>query len=374
MKKALSKEMMLLLVGLVFALCTNAVPAKRGMWRTIKLKNGKKVSVELRGDEHGHFLADRNGNAYALNDEGTYDMTTVDIAVNGEEGSVKRNTKAQLRQMEIEKARKSPRKAQGIPEDKSKFLGRKKGLVILAQYKDVKFSTTTPGQFGCNTINELYNKIINTRNLVMEPFYGSVKDYFLEQSDEKFELDFDVVGPVTLDNNRAFYGGGLYRKRANGSNNRYEAVDDDDILAGYMVYEALQKAKGSYGINFNDYDWDGDKECEVVYVLYAGQGAADGGDEWTVWPHKYSLASRASNLNYYRNVVNNSSTYNYYYKSGSNSYTQISSLPSFSAPDVDNSAFDNVKIDVYACSNELATNSYYVCTSKRNNGTVKAGP
>ena len=296
MKSFFSQKMMLLLIGMLCALCVNAVPAKRGMWRTIKLKNGKKVSVELRGDEHGHYLGDRNGNAYVLNGNGTYDKTTIDVAINGDVGSFKRKMREQIRQIEVDKARKAPRKASGIPEDKSKFLGKKKGLVILAQYNDVKFSTTTPAQFGCSSINELYNKIINTRDLDMEPFYGSVKDYFLEQSDEKFELDFDVVGPVTLDNARSYYGDNyLYRK----SGKKYSFYVDykDDLLPTCMVHEAINKvttkADGT-AVNFSDYDWDHNGEAEVVYVIYAGQGEADGGGEETVWRHHRCCQCRES--------------------------------------------------------------------------------
>ena len=41
-----------------------AVPAKRGLWRTVTLKNGRQVRVELVGDERFHFFRDSLGNAY----------------------------------------------------------------------------------------------------------------------------------------------------------------------------------------------------------------------------------------------------------------------------------------------------------------------
>ncbi len=49
---------------LAFSLNICAVPAKRGMWSTIQLKNGKQVKAELRGDEWFHFYSDSLGNAY----------------------------------------------------------------------------------------------------------------------------------------------------------------------------------------------------------------------------------------------------------------------------------------------------------------------
>jgi immune inhibitor A len=89
-----------------------------------------------------------------------------------------------------------------------------------------------------------------------------VKDYFIDQSRGQFELDFDVVGPVTLSNNRDYYGGGLYQ-RSGGS---YSSVDND-CHAGYMAYEAIQKAESSNLVsNWADYDWDKDGNVDHVGV------------------------------------------------------------------------------------------------------------
>lgn len=38
-------------------------------------------------------------------------------------------------------------------------------------------------------------------------FRGSVRDYFHDQSDGQFDFDIDVVGPVTVSKNYAYYGG-----------------------------------------------------------------------------------------------------------------------------------------------------------------------
>lgn len=51
--------------------------------------------------------------------------------------------------------------------------------------------------------DNIANKIGFTNSL---GFKGSVKDYFLAQSNGQFELDFDVVGPYTLSQNMAYYG------------------------------------------------------------------------------------------------------------------------------------------------------------------------
>lgn len=107
-------------------------------------------------------------------------------------------------------------------------------------------------------------------------FKGSVKDYFLAQSNGQFELDFDVVGPYTLSQNMAYYGA-------------HTKDGDVDAKAGHMVLEACQMADKD--VNYKDYDWDGDGEVDQVFVIYAGFGEADGGSEDTIWPHESMLSA-----------------------------------------------------------------------------------
>jgi M6 family metalloprotease-like protein len=285
--------------------------------------------------EHGAYLADRQGHAYVPNAEGTYDVTTPDAVL--EQFKIFRESATNSAKVDVLNKTPNLKAAIGIKADKSVFQGTKKGIVILAQFSDCKFSTTTPTQFGCADIKALYQKIVNEKGLSMSPFHGSVKDYFIDQSRGQFELDFDVVGPVTLSNNRDYYGGGLYQ-RSGGS---YSSVDND-CHAGYMAYEAIEKAQ-SLVSNWADYDWDGDGNVDQVFILYAGQGEADGGADYTVWPHEFTLSSAASNESYYGN-------YTLYYKNSSGSYK------SWTANDFGSLSYNNVTIDTYACSNELATN------------------
>ena len=125
--------------------------------------------------------------------------------------------------------------------------------------------------------NNIANKIGFTNSL---GFKGSVKDYFLAQSNGQFELDFDVVGPYTLSQNMAYYG-------AHGKNGLH------DVKPGHMILEACQMADKD--VNYKDYDWDGDGEVDQVFVIYAGFGEADGGSEDTIWPHESQLSSWVGN-------------------------------------------------------------------------------
>ena len=297
-------QIVLLAVAMVtMATAAYAVPARPGIWRKLTLEDGTVVHAQLKGNSHMHWYGDQEGNVYTA-----VDGSSLYRASNLTELHQIAQARECLREAELEKSeglRKAPRKAQGIPTDKTIYTGKKKGIVILAQfpagtynsksYSAVSFNAENPGKFGCSSVNALYNKIINTKGLDMAPFHGSVKDYFLAQSDGKFELDFDVVGPYTVSQPYPYYGA-----NSNGNDRNPTA----------LITEAISLADNG-GADFTQYDWDNDGTVEVVYVLYAGTGEADGVDENTIWPHKSQVT---------------------------------------------NTKADGKTISIYACSNELATN------------------
>ena len=250
MKKVLSTLMLLFV-----AIMLHAVPAKPGQWKNIKLADGTTIRVELRGDEHARWWQAEDGRMFVKASNADYYIATDMAKV--KQKAMKRSMSAKKTQM---KRMKTMRKAPN-----PMFQGQRKGLIILAQYKDTKFKDEHDV--------ELYEKIANQLNYKENGFYGSVRDYFRDQSDGQFDLSFDVRGIVQLSQNTSYYGG-------NDNNG-------DDKLPGEMITEALDSIKTT--VNFADYDWDGDGIVEEVFVLYAGKGEANGGSANTIWPHMWSL-------------------------------------------------------------------------------------
>lgn len=234
----------------------HAIPAKRGLWGTITLTDGTHVKAELIGDEHFHCYRDSLKNLYIAATDTTYTRATENTVQMS-----RMNIIAKQRQM-----LKSQQKLMG-EEAKQNFFGKKKGLIILVNFADNSFSETNA--------NEIFNDIANKRNYHNGNYKESVSDYFLAQSDGKFELDFDVVGPVTLSNQMSYYGGN------NSSGN--------DRNPGAMVKEACLLADSL--VNFADYDWDGDGEVDQVFILYAGYNEAESNIRNSIWPHEWNLTS-----------------------------------------------------------------------------------
>lgn len=339
MKRLLKERALALLGSLMVCAAMLAVPAKRGLWRTITLDDGSKAIAELFGDEHFSYLRDIDGNRYERNDNGGYSRMSDETFAAKAAAARQQLTTSNMRRVARRKAVKS---------DKSIFQGKKRGLVILVNFSDVSFQSGHDKALYQRMLNEKGFNYSETSVKVDESstnsnrtytFDGSVQDYFRDQSLGQFELDFDVVGPVTVSKPRAYYGGAVYTKRGRS----YSQYSSDDANPGVMVVEALKLADKA-GVDFSQYDWDGDGAVDQVFVLYAGQGEADGGAEYCIWPHEWTLSAAAS----YQ------AGSSYYYYDGT-SYHQFGTAP----VSVGQQTIDGVTINTYACGNELGTLATY---------------
>ena len=266
------KKILLSLTLMAIATTVMAIPAKEGVTKLLTLVDGTTVKAQLVGDEYGHFWKAENGKTY---------LQMTESEVYREVDATQIVEKANARRVQVN-ARRSQRlgsRRVSIGE-KTHYTGKKKGLVILMQFKDKSFKLT-------NTLAR-YKKILNGENYKAGKFEGSVADYFKAQSRGVFELTFDVVGPYRAENDLHYYGG-------NNSNGKDQRPNE-------LIVEAVQAASAE--VDFRDYDWDGDGEVDQVFVLYAGDGEADGGSMSTIWPHMYFLSETGNQQTFNGVVVN----------------------------------------------------------------------
>jgi M6 family metalloprotease-like protein len=145
-------------------------------------------------------------------------------------------------------------------------MGNKKLLLILIQYPDEHFTYTQADFEG----------LMNTQGYSANNAKGSVRDFFLENSYNQFNLTTDVAPHIyTAANNMAYYGANV------GSNHSPKASE--------LISEAVIAANAD-GVDFSQYDNDGDGSVDGVYVIYAGYGEATSGIEETIWPHAGTLS------------------------------------------------------------------------------------
>ena len=265
----MKKLYLMLSMLFAFGAAANAVPAKK-LQKVITLANGTQVSVELRGDEYLSWWEGTDGTAYrATADENVFEA--FDLEAQKPAAAARRARTEQGRVARLARVKNSLKgaddKMRGLGGDHITYKGVKKGLVVLVDFKNKKFAD------GHDL--EYYKNVINGKDFTDEEegYVGSVRDYFLAQSNGQFELDFDVVGPVTMSKNSGYYGNdGAYQK-------------DEKVYE--MIKEACDGIQDK--VNLKDYDWDGDGEADQVFFLYAGLGQASGGSPGTIWPHESEL-------------------------------------------------------------------------------------
>lgn len=265
------KKILLSLSALLLTTASFAIPARPGIWRTITLTDGTQVQAQLQGDEHLNYYEDAEGNTYTENADGTFYAFNLNEA--------KERVKTRLNKMRAAAAAKHPHRAIG---QYGNYTGKKRCLIILAQFTDVKFAAGHD--------NAYYTRVANEENFTSaEGHRGSVRDYFLAQSNGKFELNFDIAGPYTMPNSASYYG----------SN-----TPSSDAKASEMIATACKMANAD-GVDFSKYDWEGDGNVDMVFVIYAGYGEATSTKRPDViWPHQYELYYTGKDLYLNNKYVN----------------------------------------------------------------------
>lgn len=275
-------------IGLIVAFCAVmgsvwAIPARRG--GIVKTQpDGSEIVVYQHGDEHFHWMTNEQGEWLHMDEDGFYHVTE---ALSKEAIAAKRAA--------------SPMQVKPKNEVASPLNIAPRGLIILVNFADLAFTETI------EEMDSMHNGMNYTRDY--EYVYrgktyqvsseGSARQYFYDASFGQYNPQFDVIGPVTVSREYAYYG-------KNNVNTQF------DQRPWEMIKEACVIADTLLDVDFTQYDNDNDGIVDFVYVIYAGYGEADGGGANTIWPHSYQLSAAGA-------------------------YCRL----------------DGVRVDLYACGNEI---------------------
>ncbi len=271
----------------------HAMPAKRTPV-VVEQSDGTKLTVIMYGDEFYHYATTTDGYTVVHDDAGYYcyavqsggSLRSSGVKANDPalrsaaeksairsipmglqnnaafgESMIKRQESAQRRAQRLEETQAVSLNSAAAPNEVETV----KGLVILVNFKNVAMQ---------NSASDMDN-VLNQVGYSAGGAYGSVHDYFLDNSNGKFNVNFDVAGPYTLSQNRAYYGGNDY--------------SGNDMRPREMVKEAFDMAAEDGSINLSDYATNG--KIESLMIIYAGVGEADSYVAEAIWPHEWSLAS-----------------------------------------------------------------------------------
>ena len=248
----------------------SAVPARPGKF-TRTLPDGRKVTLQLHGDEFRHWMTDESGRVVKEDKRGNLvpsSMAEVKVQMGGF-SAVNRDRVARL-----EKTRRMMRKA--APTRSSD--GSLHFPMILVQFSDLSFKVAKTDEL----VWEAFNNLANEVGYSAHGGTGSIHDYYVDNSMNQTDFYFDVYGPVTVSGTYADYG----------ANKQSEVMDYSGEPAAEALMEAVRILAAEKGSDiFNPYDNDGDGWVDAVFMYYAGHNQAEGGPEDTIWPHEWSVDS-----------------------------------------------------------------------------------
>ena len=197
--------------------------------------DGTTVTVRLVGDEFHNYYTTLDGTPLRMNEKGMF----VEDAGVVEATPVSR----QRRAIANTHQKKASYPLQGSP----------KSIVILVNFSDLSFTYKLAD----------FQAMLNESGYSENGGVGSARDYFTACSDSVFRPQFDCYGPVTLRNKYEYY----------------------DSHTSQMVVEACQIVSEE-GVDFSQYDTDGDNRIDNVFIYYAGHNQAEGGPVKSIWPHR----------------------------------------------------------------------------------------
>lgn len=255
---------------------------------TITQSDGSQLTIRLHGDEHFSWystaddvlLVQVGSNYYVaqVEEDGTL-KATPQLAHNaGERGTVEEQVinnqnKEKFLNLLYAEPQALAKPIGTVTPAYFPHTGSPKALVILVEFQDVKFKTSDPVATFTHYLKgadgEAAPKANNayvTKGMVN---YGSVSQYFNDMSQGKFTPQFDIVGPVTVSNNSAYYGGNF--------------GNSTDTNFAKMIAEACKNVSNT--VNFADYDQNNDGYVDLVYIIYAGYSESfSGNSSDCLWP------------------------------------------------------------------------------------------
>ncbi|HPH02590.1 MAG TPA: M6 family metalloprotease domain-containing protein [Spirochaetota bacterium] len=143
--------------------------------------------------------------------------------------------------------------------------GNRKIPVIVIAYSDMALASVSTKAF--------YETLLNGATTASL----SMRKYYQDMSAGALNLTIDILGPYTAANTAAYYG--------------QNDPSEYDLRPATLVGEAIDKAELA-GVDWAQYDNDGDGEVDVVMVIHAGIGEeSTGAPETAIWAHAWDLDS-----------------------------------------------------------------------------------
>ena len=241
-----------------FSLWLMAVPALR-VRRSVTLDDGRKVMVTAYGDEFFNYLRTDDGEV-VIEQDSVFHATGLTLEEYIE--TLPQKPLSARRQVgSVETALLQPQGTKRIP-------------VILTAFSDKAFAVARTDA----KVRAFYDEFFNGTDIYGSTGnWGSVRQYFIDQSLGQFKPEFSIIGPLTLDNPYAYYG-----KQSGGT---YDENYGKFIQESFI--KALEWSKDSLEGDWAQFDNNADGKVDMCVIIFAGLGQNYTnyyGDKNTIWP------------------------------------------------------------------------------------------
>ncbi len=251
-----------------------AIPAKKGQI-IVTQPDGSTLTIEVHGDEFLNWRT-ASGRLITMGEDGYYYNANYDAYGNivqtatratgtgylptSFSGEFEPHPMAVARANEQREKLEEARNFQRSGYDSGITKGNKKFLTILVEFSDLEFTYTKSD----------FEQLLNQEGYSHNGATGSAYDYYYENSNNLFDPEFVVVGPIKASKSYSYYGGG-----------------DETTTLQELFTEVVGLANES--VDFSEYDQDNDGLVDNIFFFYAGHNEAEGASSGTIWPHKWAL-------------------------------------------------------------------------------------
>ena len=196
-----------------------------------------------------YLVAGLLGVCAQTDDEGVFTTLRPLCSVSMDEGSVDDDFSRNVRL-----ARKVGRRGELMP-----VVGTPKIPVLLVDFPDRTFYAAGQTDDDVRATYDLFFNGFDDAEVQKKlGSTGSVFSYFDEMSHGQFLPDFDIIGPVRLDNGYAYYGSNSGKSK--------------DVNMYDFYREAVMKAVNQYDVDWMQFDNNGDGKVDFIHFVYAGWG------------------------------------------------------------------------------------------------------
>lgn len=262
------KKFCLILFASLVSLYALSVPAYRSRFQ-VQLTDGTSVWVTVVGDEYNSWMQTDDGVVVANCGNGRFERVAHTPAEEMRIAQKRRAVAMKDAPKRVGSQATAPLPAKGSP----------KVPVVLVNFTDSVFTVGETDEEIRNYYDLYCNGTRDGSRYTAHGSYGSIRDYFSDQSDGQFTPEFVIIGPVTLDHPEEYYG--------------HNSAYSKDSLFTRFRNDAITKATAVYEGDWRDFDNKGRSTetktyVDMVFFIFAGCGENSSYVPSNIWPKESS--------------------------------------------------------------------------------------